>query len=303
MTQTVNPPTAASLPAGHGVDRSDSSLGPSLPLARRGRLKNGNRSGDFLPAPRCGAHTRCGGECRQPAMANGCCRLHGGLSTGPRTPAGLARSRRARWKHGARSAEVTALRRAAATQLRRVQALLGRTRISAGHGVDRADSPATPCPLRAKVNRKGAKTPRCRVGGTSGTRTATLNALREQRSPHQSLLDGVVPASISNSASSCLCVFAVNLPSSAGHGLHRSVSQPKTIGVDPRSSAARPASPAGHGVHRSNSQSRPAASVWPSRRDRLRSSASICGLNYPPPAGHGVHRSFHDPAPLHRRPV
>jgi hypothetical protein len=33
------------------------------------------------------------------------CRLHGGLSTGPRTPEGLARSRRARWKHGADSVE------------------------------------------------------------------------------------------------------------------------------------------------------------------------------------------------------
>jgi hypothetical protein len=31
--------------------------------------------------------------------------MHGGLSTGPRTPAGLARSKRARWKHGAFSVE------------------------------------------------------------------------------------------------------------------------------------------------------------------------------------------------------
>jgi hypothetical protein len=28
------------------------------------------------------------------------CRLHGGASTGPRTPEGLVRSQRARWKHG-----------------------------------------------------------------------------------------------------------------------------------------------------------------------------------------------------------
>jgi hypothetical protein len=33
-------------------------------------------------------------------MANGRCRMHGGASTGPRTAEGLARSRRARWKHG-----------------------------------------------------------------------------------------------------------------------------------------------------------------------------------------------------------
>ena len=38
-------------------------------------------------------------------MRNGRCRLHGGLSTGPRTREGLARSRRARWKHGAYSVE------------------------------------------------------------------------------------------------------------------------------------------------------------------------------------------------------
>ena len=120
-TSTSSVPPAA----WHGVDRSQSALSRSgLPADRRGRLKNGNPSGDFLAAPRCCARTRCGGECRQPAMPNGRCRMHGGLSTGPRTPAGLARSRRARWKHGARSAEVRALRRAARAQLRRVRTVL-----------------------------------------------------------------------------------------------------------------------------------------------------------------------------------
>jgi hypothetical protein len=33
-------------------------------------------------------------------MPNGRCKLHGGKSTGPRTPEGLERSRRANWKHG-----------------------------------------------------------------------------------------------------------------------------------------------------------------------------------------------------------
>ena len=33
-------------------------------------------------------------------MPNGRCRMHGGPSTGPRTAEGLARSRRANWKHG-----------------------------------------------------------------------------------------------------------------------------------------------------------------------------------------------------------
>ena len=61
---------------------------PARPAAahlRRGRLNNGNPPGDFLAAPRCGAATRAGHACAQPAMRNGRCRLHGGKSTGPRT--------------------------------------------------------------------------------------------------------------------------------------------------------------------------------------------------------------------------
>ena len=50
-----------------------------------------------------------------PAMRNGRCRMHGGLSTGPRTAEGLARSQRARWKHGRFSAEA---RRARAEERR-----------------------------------------------------------------------------------------------------------------------------------------------------------------------------------------
>ncbi len=38
----------------------------------------------FKDVPKCGAHSRRSGKpCRQPAMANGRCRLHGGKSTGP----------------------------------------------------------------------------------------------------------------------------------------------------------------------------------------------------------------------------
>src|SRR5262249_46350277 len=52
-------------------------------------------------APRCGARCkRTGKPCRGAAMPNGRCKLHGGKSTGPRTPEGLERSRRANWKHG-----------------------------------------------------------------------------------------------------------------------------------------------------------------------------------------------------------
>ncbi len=78
---------------------------------RRGYLKNCNPPGDFANAPRCGAKNRRGTPCQCPAMLNGRCRLHGGLSTGPRTPEGLARSRVANWKHGKYSAERKAVRR------------------------------------------------------------------------------------------------------------------------------------------------------------------------------------------------
>jgi len=68
--------------------------------SRRGRLKNGNPPGDFTKAARCGAKNRRGMPCRCPAMANRRCRLHGGLSTGPKTPEGIERIRRAVTKHG-----------------------------------------------------------------------------------------------------------------------------------------------------------------------------------------------------------
>ena len=62
-------------------------------------------------APRCGARsTRTGKPCRAAAMPNGRCKLHGGKSTGPRTPEGLERSRRANWKHGYYSREAKAER-------------------------------------------------------------------------------------------------------------------------------------------------------------------------------------------------
>lgn len=51
-------------------------------------------------SPRCGARTRAGGACQSPAMPNGRCRMHGGASTGPRTPEGLKRMRDAKTQHG-----------------------------------------------------------------------------------------------------------------------------------------------------------------------------------------------------------
>ena len=74
-------------------------------------LRNGNPQGDPMNASRCGAMTREGTPCLAPAMANGRCRMHGGKSTGPRTPEGLERSRKANWKHGHYSAESIAARR------------------------------------------------------------------------------------------------------------------------------------------------------------------------------------------------
>ena len=69
-------------------------------------------------ASRCGAKTRSGQPCRAPAMPNGRCRMHGGKSTGPRTPEGLARARRGNWKHGRYSREAIADRRRLRAQFR-----------------------------------------------------------------------------------------------------------------------------------------------------------------------------------------
>ena len=48
------------------------------------------------------------------------CRMHGGASTGPRTPAGLERCRKANWKHGRRSADWIAERRRDRLEIRRL---------------------------------------------------------------------------------------------------------------------------------------------------------------------------------------
>ena len=88
-------------------------------------LKNGNRQGNPMNAPRCGAKTRSGTPCKAPAMANGRCRMHGGKSTGPRTPEGLERSRKANYKHGNYSAESIAERRYISQLLRDSREILG----------------------------------------------------------------------------------------------------------------------------------------------------------------------------------
>ncbi|WP_368860893.1 HGGxSTG domain-containing protein [Desulforhabdus sp. TSK] len=53
----------------------------------------------FQKAKKCGAKTRSGGNCKNPAMKNGRCRLHGGKSTG--APKGNKNA----FKHGRYSRE------------------------------------------------------------------------------------------------------------------------------------------------------------------------------------------------------
>lgn len=59
------------------------------------------RFGPDWPGQRCGARRKYDGKpCRQAAMPNGRCRMHGGKSTGPRTQEGKDRVRRANTKYG-----------------------------------------------------------------------------------------------------------------------------------------------------------------------------------------------------------
>ena len=67
-------------------------------IAERGKA---TRFGPNWPGERCGAKTRRGTECQRPAYKqNGRCGLHGGKSTGARTPEGLQRISEANLKHG-----------------------------------------------------------------------------------------------------------------------------------------------------------------------------------------------------------
>lgn len=63
----------------------------------------------------CGARARTNNHqpCRQPAMKNGKCRLHGGLTrnTGAKTEEGKLRQKMGSWKHGMCSKEAIEERR------------------------------------------------------------------------------------------------------------------------------------------------------------------------------------------------
>jgi hypothetical protein len=92
----------------------------------KGRLRNGNPPGDPRTAPRCLAKTRHGTPCQCPAMPNGRCRMHGGCSTGPRTPEGKRRSKVANYKHGRYLAQKIAYRKQMSALMRALRAGLGR---------------------------------------------------------------------------------------------------------------------------------------------------------------------------------
>lgn len=64
----------------------------------------------------CGAKTRAGGKCRQPAMKNGRCRLHGGKSKAGRE--------HGRYKHGFYTKEMIEERRQFAELLREAREIV-----------------------------------------------------------------------------------------------------------------------------------------------------------------------------------
>jgi len=251
--------TAAEGPA--AVESAASPPAPRLhaaPGTPRGRLKNGNPSGDYLKSPRCGARARSGGCCRQPAMANGRCRMHGGLSIGPRTPEGLARCRVTRLVHGCRTRAHIALRSRAAHAARRLRALTRElsARVPAGH------LPAVRA-LRRRLRAAGGLR---QAGGVHRSdsivarrRAAWLAARRRARAASARAQAGVNPA---------------------GHGVHRSDS------IHHRD----------HRGHREGMIARCARQDRPENPTSVRSVSSVVNPSSPKPssAGHGLHRSFRD---------
>jgi hypothetical protein len=74
-------------------------------------------------SPRCGARTRKRQPCRSPAMPNGRCRMHGGLSPGAPT------GNRNALKHGRYTAEAVACRREVATIIRCMKQLAAAAKV------------------------------------------------------------------------------------------------------------------------------------------------------------------------------
>ena len=83
------------------------------------------RFGPGWPGSRYLAKSRRGTLCQNPAIGGrNRCKLHGGLSTGPRTPEGKARVAAAHTKHGRRSKAQAAWVREINAELRRVTCVL-----------------------------------------------------------------------------------------------------------------------------------------------------------------------------------
>ncbi len=75
----------------------------------------------FIRDGHCGAKTHKGTPCQKAALKGKTrCRLHGGLSTGPRTAEGKARVAAAHTKHGRRSKDHVARVKAINAELRRI---------------------------------------------------------------------------------------------------------------------------------------------------------------------------------------
>ena len=70
----------------------------------------------------CFVKTRSGTLCQKlPIVGKTRCRLHGGLSTGPKTQEGKARCIAAHWKHGRRSKAFVEKRKQIWSELRRIK--------------------------------------------------------------------------------------------------------------------------------------------------------------------------------------
>ncbi len=92
-------------------------------LVEQGRA---TRFGPQWKGIRCGAKTRRGTPCLKPAIKTKArCQLHGGRSTGARTPEGLQKLKDIHRKHGQRSREAIERSRYYRNELKRL-VLLGR---------------------------------------------------------------------------------------------------------------------------------------------------------------------------------
>ena len=85
----------------------------------------GTRFGVNWPGKRCLAKTRRGTPCQKPAIrGKGRCQLHGGRSTGPKTPEGLKRLAELNTVHGQRTKDRRAEAKALATAKKEIEAQL-----------------------------------------------------------------------------------------------------------------------------------------------------------------------------------